>query len=141
MLRFASPEWIAALDEALRVVPVEPATGAAGELRVRYRFTAADGAVASGYDLVLGPAVRAMVPAALDDGDGASAEPDDATVTITQSLATAQQVALGAVAAQQALLAGEVRVAGRVLDLPAWRPVLEAVDAQLGALRAATCWD
>ena len=138
MLRFASPEWVAALDEALRAMPVDTAA-AAGELRVRYRFTAADGAVVAGYDLVLGSGVRAGVPPTLDDV--ASAGSDDGSVTVTQSWSTARRVALGEGAAQQALLAGDVQVAGRVLALPAWRPVLEAVDAQLGALRADTTWD
>lgn len=151
MLRFASPEWIAALDDAVRQVAVP--SDAAGSLRVRYRFTGADGGEPDGYDVVLGDGpARAERPTtgAVVDGGGPAAGAGDGTggtggtggaVTITQPLAVARSVATGALAAQQALLAGDIRVEGPVVELVRWRPLLDALDAASASLRARTTWD
>lgn len=140
MVRFASPEWIAALDEAVRAVPSAGAVNAGtSPVRVRYRFTAgadtADGDASEagpgapvGYDLVLAAVVRAEpCDATLD-----------ATVTITQPLAVARAIATGRLAAQQALLDGSVHIEGRATELTAWRATLDALDAATAALRADT---
>lgn len=164
MLRFASPEWIAALDDAVRQVAVP--SDAAGSLRVRYRFTGGvddraghdraghevagydlAGREVAGYDIVLGDGpARAEPPAtgptADAGGPGAGAGGrSGGTVTITQPLAVAHRVATGALAAQQALLAGDIRVEGPVVELVRWRPLLDALDAASASLRDRTTWE
>lgn len=135
MVAFASPEWIDALDTALRALAVDgPA------LRVRYRFPADDGTDRHlGYDLVFGRGVRAE-PASVD----ADIRPDrnDGTpvVTVVQPASVAREVAAGRIAAQQALLDGTIEVSGPVTALLAWGDTLRAVDGLLDELRARTHW-
>ena len=137
MVRFASPEWIAALDEAVRAVPPGTAPDAMpAPVRVRYVFTAADPvgpaqdgpAQDGGYDLVLAGVVR------VEPSDPA-VEP---TVTVSQPWAVAREVAAGRLAAQQALLDGSIRSEGRATELTPWRATLDALDAATAALRADT---
>jgi hypothetical protein len=126
MLRFASPPWIAALDEALRGVAVSGPPA-----RVRFEFTDDGDPVATRrYDLVLGDGLRAEVPT----------PEHEPTVTISQPLDVARRVAAGTLAAPRAMLDGSIRIAGRVTDLVAWRAALDAADAATAALRADTAW-
>ncbi|MFM7064177.1 MAG: hypothetical protein ACKO04_11890 [Actinomycetes bacterium] len=71
MATFASPDWVAELDAALRTV-----TASGPPLRVRYRFPAGDTSVPSaGYDLVFGHGVRA------EAGPASDVDPDQRPAT------------------------------------------------------------
>jgi hypothetical protein len=130
MVQFASPEWIAEFDEAVRTIDVD-----GPDLRVRYLFPGGgvDDARTGdelGYDLVFGRGVRAEPTSA----------GDDPAVTIVQPLAVARRVAAGEVAAQQALLDGSIRITGAVTELLAWGRAVVAIDAAVVSLRSRTDW-
>ncbi len=135
MVAFASPEWIAALDTILQGVAADgPA------LRVRYRFLSEDGADRHhGYDLVFGHGVRAE-PASHEVDTRPGGDGQTPVVTVVQPASVAREVAAGRVAAQQTLLDGTIEVSGPVTALLAWVDTLQAIDAQLGQLRAQTEW-
>lgn len=125
MVDFASPEWIAELDAALRSIE---ASGP--PLRVRYRFLPDEPTGQErGYELVFGEGVRAEAVSTIEP-----------TVTITQPLAVARQIAAGQIGAPRATLDGSVEIAGRVTELVAWRTTLAAVERGSAELRARTVW-
>ena len=142
MARFASPDWVAELDDALHAV-----TASGPALRVRYRFPAGDGSIAdAGYDLVFGAGVRAEVPPPAPVAPPAGGPTDDPmgatepVVTVVQAWRTAREVATGRLAAQQALLDGSITVSGPVTALLPWAEVLTEVDTAVAGLRARTDW-
>jgi hypothetical protein len=131
MATFASPDWVAELDAALRTV-----SASGPPLRVRYRFPSGDGSGPSaGYDLVFGTGVRAEARSASGDDPATDGMP---VVTVVQTWDTAREVAAGRLAAQQALLDGSITVSGPVTALLPWGDVLAEVDAAVAALRART---
>jgi hypothetical protein len=128
MARFLSDEWVAALDAAATAaqdVPDAPVDGIevaqivegpAGE--VAYRFCLEDGRLR------------------IRPGRG-----DRPTVTLRQDLATATAIARGDRSAQQAFMAGDVRVGGDLGALIEAQVALAAYDAALEPVRATTTYD
>jgi putative sterol carrier protein len=66
---------------------------------------------------------------------GRTTHPD---VVFTQSVQVARAVARGETRAQEAFVTGALRISGRADALVAARPLLEAIDAALAPVRAAT---
>ena len=96
-MRYLSPEWLRAADDAVSEIAVDPATAVVIEQRVVggpdgdvvYRFVARDGRCR------------------LVGGDD---PPADVSITTPWELATL--IATGAASAQQAFLHGEIRIGG-----------------------------
>lgn len=126
MPRFASPEWIAALDAAAR----------------------ADGSLRGIVDapMALAQVVDGEGDAAWTlrlDPDGASVVPgraDDAAATITGDAATVAAIARGEESAQEAFLDGRLRLGGDIDALLAHAGALAALGDVFAAVRADTEW-
>jgi hypothetical protein len=96
-MRYLSPEWLRAADDAVAAIEVDPATTVVIEQRV---VDGPEGDVV--YRLVIGDGRCQVVV-----GDDPPAE-----VSITTPWALANDIAIGNASAQQAFLQGEIRVAG-----------------------------
>ncbi len=127
MASFLSPEWIrelagaAARDHAV----AEAARG------LRLRCT----------QVVTGPGgERTVWQLRVDDGrvEVVPGEPDPADVRFEQDLGTARDIAAGRANAQEAFIAGRLRVTGRVESLRDATALFAALDAAFAPVRATT---
>jgi putative sterol carrier protein len=128
MARFLSDEWIAALDAAATAAQDVP-DAPGDDIEVAQVVEHPDGEVAYRFCLE-GGRLR------IRPGRG-----DRPTVTLRQDLATATAIARGERSAQQAFMAGEVRVGGDLGALIEAQGALTAYDAALEPVRAATTYD
>jgi putative sterol carrier protein len=121
MARYLSPEWIEALDaiagdgtvapdDVRLVVQQEVVGGPDGD--VRY-FIVVDGG-----------------KAAVQPGDA-----DEPTVTFSQDYETAVAIAAGELSAQEAFMAGRVRVRGDLAELARHQSVVAALDRAFRGVR------
>jgi hypothetical protein len=127
-VRFLSPAWIAALDEAaranehLRATPVDP------PLVLEQVVTGDEADVA--YRIVF-------------DTDGAHVESGadaESTVRLITDATTARAIARGEGAALQAFLDGTIRIEGQVGRLLEQRDLFARLDDVFAGVRAATEW-
>lgn len=121
-VRFLTPEWVAALDEAaagaseLRTASrgvelvVEQEVGGDGGEPVRYVFELGDGEVRFRW--------------------GGASQPD---VTLVQSAETAEALSRGELNAQQAFVLGKLRIRGNVEKLLEARDALSRLEADVFA--------
>jgi hypothetical protein len=123
MLRFLSPEWIAALDSEARGFSTEASfvfqqvvTGCPdGESEIRYHLRFGDGC--------------------LSVHPGQAVEPD---LTVTAAYPMAAALARGEVNAQQALTAGELRLSGNLKALATQARALTQLADVFAAVRRDT---
>ncbi len=133
MIRFLSPQWITAFNEALAEVSIAPPGPDAG-LAVRDgRFTMGQ-VVTGGPDGDVGVTLR-VVEGRVTMTEG---EASDAAVTIRLTWADALSMAAGELAPAEAIAAGRVRVRGDLSVLAEAQAVLGAVQEQLQKLRDVT---
>ena len=118
VVTFLSEAWLAELDAALR------ATSPPAEVDLRVRQVVDDVA----YTVVV-TGGRARL------GD----EPGD--VTFTADRATAEALARGALAAQDAFLAGRLRLGGDVAALLRHGPAMATLESALARVRERTTWN
>jgi SCP-2 sterol transfer family len=113
MARFLSPEWLAEVEAAARRSPAFPADTHRGRVTVQQVVTG-------------GPAGEVAYAATVGDGTvvirvGRAERPD---VTFSEDWATAAAIARGALSAQEAFMAGRLRVAGDMAALLRHGPAL-----------------
>ncbi len=130
MIRFLSTQWMAAFNEALLDVVIEPPGPDAG-LAVR------DGRFSMGQVVTGGPGGDVESTLQVIDGrvtmtGGGSS---DAAVTIRLTWTDAVAMAAGELAPADAIAAGRVRVRGDLSVLAEAQAVLAAVQPQLQGLR------
>ena len=124
-MEYLSDEWLAALDSAARTVTVDPP--AADTIVVQTVVTDPPGP-AIAYHLTLA-----------DRSIGVQAGASDApTVTFTQSRETAAAVASGRRSAQEAFMAGDIRVGGDVTALIQQREAFRAFDEVMAGVLVET---
>jgi putative sterol carrier protein len=128
MARFLSDEWIAALDAAATAAQDVP-DAPGDDIEVAQVVEHPDGEVAYRFCLE-GGRLR------IRPGRG-----DRPTVTLRQDLATATDIARGERSAQQAFMAGEIRIGGDLDALIEAQGALTAYDAALEPVRSATTYD
>lgn len=122
-MQFLSPQWIEALDAAASTRGLE----SEGRLVIQQVVTGRPNSDVRYYVTVEGGAAAVRI-----------GEADDPTVTFTQDYATAAEIAQGRVAAQEAFMAGRVRVGGDLLALVRHLDVLEELDRSFRAVRGQT---
>lgn len=128
--RFLSPEWITRLSQL--VAPAAP-NELDEPLVIQNVVTEAPPELA-------GPEGTVTYYVRLDPA-GSSADAghaDDATVTFTQTYATAAAIAQGTNGAQAAFMAGELRIGGQVNALVRNQAAVAELDELLAPLRADT---
>ncbi len=129
MVRFLSPEWIAALDGAAR-----EATVPAGVRLTIQQIVTGDGAGDDDgdvrYHLVLDEGRLQVVP-----GEAAAAD-----VTLVQTREVAAALSRGELNAQQALEAGRLKLRGDIGHLAREGKALGAMDDVFAAVRAVTSY-
>jgi putative sterol carrier protein len=122
VVRFLSPEWVRALDEAAAELDVD-GIGLDG-LVVAYDVEG------FGYRVVFGPGgVRVA--------QGAS---PDATVTIRADRATAEAIARGDLSAQRAFMGGRLRIGGDATALVRAQVAIASLPDLFAAVRPDTEW-
>lgn len=125
MVRFLSPEWIAALDEAAQEATVP------GEVRLTVQqIVTDDGGDDVRYHLVLDGGRLRVVP-----GD---AEAPDVTLIQTRDVAAA--LSRGELNAQQALEAGRLKLRGDIGHLGREGKALSAMEDVFASVRADTTY-
>jgi putative sterol carrier protein len=122
-LAYLSNEWIEALDAAL----ASSAFAAGVRLVIQQVVTDVNGTDAA-YHVTVEDGKASV-------GPGHAADP---TVTFTQDHATAVEIATGRLSAQQAFMAGRLRVRGELTVLAERQAELDAIDAALAPVRART---
>jgi hypothetical protein len=128
MVRFLSPEWIAALDAAAR-----EATVPAG-VRLVIQQVVTDGDGGDGdvrYHLVLNDGRLQILP-----GEVAGAD-----VTLVQTREVAAALSRGELNAQQALEAGRLKLRGDIGHLAREGRALSAMEDVFAAVRAVTSYE
>jgi putative sterol carrier protein len=125
MVRFLSPEWIAALDAAAR----EAAVPAQVRLTIQQLVTD-DGGGEVRYHLVFDEGRCRVVP-------GDAGAPD---VTLVQTRETAAALSRGELNAQQALAAGRLKLRGDLGHLAKEGKALAAMEDVFAAVRAETSY-
>lgn len=130
MLRFLSPEWIDALDRAVRAdtTLLAAAQGADG-LVVEQRVVDPGNAMVCWHVAIGGGTVRIAA--------GAAPSPD---VVLTVDRATAAQIARGEASAQRAFMAGQLRIGGDPRALIRHQAAFAAAGDAFAAVRAETDW-
>jgi putative sterol carrier protein len=126
MVRFLSPEWIAALDAAAREAAVPPAVS----LTIQQIVTDDGGGGEVRYHLVFDDGRCRVVP-----GD---AEAPDVTLVQTRDVAAA--LSRGELNAQQALEAGRLKLRGDLGHLAKQGKALGAMEDVFAAVRAETAY-
>jgi putative sterol carrier protein len=129
-VRFLSPAWLAALDDAVSASPAVAAATAGVRLRLLQVVTGGpDGDVAY------------VVSVGADGVRVASAGPDAvADVTMASTWDTAVAIATGALAPNDAFTTGHLVVRGDIDALRAGAPALAGLHEVTGSLRAATTY-
>lgn len=129
MPRFASSEWIAALDVAARA---DATLGHVVEEPVALAQVVVDtaGEPVTAWTIRLGPHGASV----------AGGRADDAQVALLGDAATVGAIARGELSAQQAFLDGRLRLGGDVDALLAHAPALAALGDVFAAVRADTEW-
>jgi len=125
MVRFLSPEWIAALDAAARQATVP----AGVRLTIQQIVTDDDGGDVR-YHLVLDGAGLRIVPGEADAPD----------VTLVQTREVAAALSRGELNAQQALEAGRLKLRGDIGHLAKQGKALGTVEDVFAAVRADTTY-
>ena len=128
MVRFLSPEWIAALDAAARKATVP----AGVRLTIQQVVTDDDGGGGEevSYHLVFGEGRLRVLP-------GETEAPD---VTLVQTREVAVALSRGELNAQQALEAGRLKLRGDIGDLARQGKALSGMEDVFGAVRADTSY-
>lgn len=129
MVRFLSPEWIAALDAAAR----EATVPAAVRLTIQQIVTDGDDGGGGGevrYHLVLDEGRCRVVPGEADAPD----------VTLLQTREVAAALSRGELNAQQALEAGSLKLRGDLGHLAKEGKALGAMEDVFAAVRAGTTY-
>ena len=129
MVRFLSPEWIAALDEAVRDDAGLRAATAGVRLTVEQHVTDRDGEVV--YHVVVDDGRVAVAAGAVDHAD----------VTFVQDRDTATAIGDGTATAQDAFMSGRLRVSGDVPLLIRCKDALTNLDHALAGVRDHTTYD
>ena len=126
-LEYLSPEWLAALDEALRADDGLRAATAGHRLVVEQVVEVADG-----------PAVAWQVR--LIDGEVGlvAGTPDEPTVRFTTDRSTAEAITRGWEPAQAAFLRGDLRIGGDTAALSAQRDLLAGIEDAAAPVRDRT---
>ena len=129
MVRFLSPEWIDALDEAVR-----------GDADLR---AATSGVRLTVEQHVTDPAGEVVYHVVVDDGRVAVAPgtADHADVTFVQDRDTATAIGDGTATAQDAFMSGRLRVSGDVPLLIRCKDALSGLDQALAGVRNHTTYD
>ena len=125
MVRFLSPEWIAALDAAAR-----EATVPGGVRLTIQQIVTGDGGDDVRYYLVLDEGRLRVVPG----------EADAADVTLVQSREVAAALSRGELNAQQALEAGRLKLRGDIGHLGREGKALTAMEDVFATVRADTAY-
>jgi putative sterol carrier protein len=125
MVRFLSPEWIAALDAAAR-----EATVPAGVRLTIQQIVTEDGGGDVRYHLVLDEGRLEVRP-----GEARAAD-----VTLVQTREVAAALSRGELNAQQALEAGRLKLRGDIGDLAREGKALSAMEDVFAAVRADTTY-
>jgi putative sterol carrier protein len=125
MVRFLSPEWIAALDAAAR-----EATVPAGVRLTIQQIVTEDGGGDVRYHLVLDEGRLEVRP-----GEARAAD-----VTLVQTREVAAALSRGELNAQQALEAGRLKLRGDIGDLAREGKALSAMEDVFAAVRADTSY-
>ncbi len=128
MLRYLSPEWLAAANAALLADTALQERSAGKRLVIRQSVTATTADEAVEYQLCFDDGV-----VSLDE-----AWNDSPTVSFTVDRATAVGIAQGRLSAQTAFQKGSLRIGGDVNALIAHRDLVDAANDVLGDLRAET---
>jgi putative sterol carrier protein len=124
MVRFLSPEWIAALDGAARKATVP----AGVRLTIQQVVTDDAGGEEVAYHLVFEKGRLRVLP-------GETEAPD---VTLVQTREVAAALSRGELNAQQALEAGRLKLRGDIGDLAREGKALSAMEDVFAAVRAVT---
>jgi hypothetical protein len=130
VIRFLSPEWVDAFNQAVASVEVaRPGPGAG--------LAARDGRFSMCQVVTGGPDGDVRITLRVDDGRVAMAMGDDGDceVTIRLGWTDAVAMAVGELAAAEAIAAGRIRVRGDLSVLTEAQQVLAAVSPQLADLR------
>jgi putative sterol carrier protein len=122
VVRFLSPEWVHALDDAATAAGID-GVGLDG-LVVAYDVEG------FGYRLVFGPEGVRVVEGA----------PPDATVTIRSDRETATAIARGELSAQRAFMAGRLRIGGDATALVRAQAAVATLPDLFAAVRPETEW-
>lgn len=132
MLTFLSPEWIAAVDDALRADAEIGRLATGLELTIEQRVT--------GVDPALAPDGEVRYHVSFSDGRaGASPGPAEApTIRFSQDEATARAIAAGSGSAQRAFMTGRLTVGGDLRVLLDHGDLLAQVGDVFAAVRART---
>ena len=125
MVRFLSPEWIAALDVAARAATVPEGVA----LTIQQVVTEADGDDVR-YHLVLDAGRLRVVPGVADAPD----------VTLVQTRDVAAALSRGELNAQQALEAGRLKLRGDIGHLAREGKALSAMEDVFASVRADTTY-
>ena len=124
MVRFLSPEWIAALDVAAQEATVPPG------VRLTIQQIVTDGDDDVRYHLVLDEGRLRIVPGEADAPD----------VTLIQTREVAVALSRGEMNAQQALEAGRLKLRGDIGHLAREGKGLSAMEDVFAAVRADTAY-
>jgi putative sterol carrier protein len=127
MVRFLTPEWIAALDAAAKEAPDLVPRGV--RLTIQQIVTGDDGGDVR-YHLVVDDGRLRVHPG----------EAEAADVTLVQSREVAAALSRGELNAQQALEAGRLKLRGDIGHLARQGKALTAVEDVFAAVRAATSY-
>ncbi len=125
MVRFLSPEWLAALERSLAGIAALTTASSQLDLVIQQVVLGA-----GSYSITLRDGTVTVTPGMAEHAD----------ITFTCGLDTALAVAQGTRNAQDAFAAGELRLGGDVATLVRVAPTLAAVGDAFASLRAATDW-
>jgi hypothetical protein len=126
--RYLSDEWLAAADQAASTSREERADPA-GELVVQHLVMGGPEGPRSFHVALSARGVR-ITPG----------EAGDAAITFTQDYDTAAAIARGELSAQEAFMAGRLRVGGDLRALVDHHRSLQEIDDVLGSVRAQTSY-
>jgi len=133
VVRFLSPEWVVAFNEAVAGVEVAPPGDDAG-------LATRDGSFSMGQVVTGGPGGEARTTLRVGGGRVAMEEGEagDADVTVRVAWVDAVALAAGDLVPGEAIAAGRVRVRGDLSVLAEARSVLLALQLHLDELRKRT---
>lgn len=132
MVTFLSPEWIDALDGALRAAGAPPSSGGSDGIVIQH--------VVASDDETEPDAAYAIV-VTLAEGSVSAGRHDNPTVTYTQRRSCASAIASGDRSPHDAFMLGELTVNGDTQALIAASDLLGWLDAALASVRSDTTYD
>lgn len=140
MVSFLSPEWVTALDTALRNAGTPPASDTGPTGIVIQHVVTADGSASDGPDGDDTAATYALEVTATE-GAVTAGHHANPTVTYTQARSCARAIASGDRSPHDAFMLGELTISGDTQALIAASDLLAWLDSALADVRATTSYE